>query len=337
MKHVILIFSIILLFPTVLYTQCLKGDCEDGLGTKVSPISKYVGEFKDGIYHGEGSLSTITYSEAQNDLYFKSEKIVFEGIFEMGDWKSGKQYNDDGTTIIYDGEYSVFDNMLYRHGKGKAFNESGIIRYEGIFEMGNWKSGKQYNDDGTTIIYDGEYSVFDNTLYRHGNGLLYIDGFEYDLKFHRGSYEHFVNQYAREDIVGESEFSKIQLKTREGGLNQLITLEINGNSYDYIYDTGAETLDINPSIEKMLIENNLITKKDYYPPKYFEDANGDLSLLKRVKISGIKIGDYILNNVVVSINKDDNSPLLFGRSVLDKKFNKNYSRDPKLGILTLYK
>ena len=203
--------------------------------------------------------------------------------------------------------------------------------------MGSWKKGKRYDKDGTTIIYDGEYSLFDNTYNRHGNGLLYIDSVEYDLKFHKNSYEYFVNQYSRDDIIGDSEFSKIQLKTREGGLNQIITLEINGNSYDYIYDTGAETLDINPSIEKMLIENDLINQKDYYPPKKFEDSNGDLTLHRRVKISGIKIGDYILNNIVVSINNDNNAPLLFGRSVLDKKFNKNYSRDPQLGILTIYK
>ena len=284
MRQIILFFSIILLFPTDLYSQCVKGDCQDGLGTKVRTNNiKYVGEFKDGEYHGEGSLSYITYSEAQNDLYFKSEKIVFEGIFEMGSWKKGKRYGEDGTTIIYDGEYSIFDNI--------------------------------YN--------------------RHGNGLLYIDGVEYDLEFHKDSYEYFINQYSRDDILGDDDDNKIKLRTRDGGLNEIISVEINGTSFDYVYDTGAEVLDISPSLEKELLNQNIITQKDYYPSIISVDANGDETLVRRVKISGVKIGNYIVNNVVVTINNDDSQPLLFGRTILNKKFNNKVSWRP--GQLTLYK
>ena len=172
-------------------------------------------------------------------------------------------------------------------------------------------------------------------LMRHGDGVLHIDNKKYYLNFHEGNYEYYVNKYHPEDIKGNFEKTEIKLKTRDGGLNELIDIEINGIQFSYTYDTGAEVFDISPGLEKILIENGLIDNKDYYPPINSIDANGNITLTRRVKISGIKIGDYIVDNVVVTINQNDDDPLLFGRSILNKKFNNNVTWRP--GLLTLYK
>ena len=170
---------------------------------------------------------------------------------------------------------------------------------------------------------------------RHGEGILYIEQKKYYLKFYEDNYEFYVNKYNIEDIKGNFDKTEIKLNTRPGGLNELIDVEINGIKFQYTYDTGAEVFDISPSLENTLIENGLIDEKDYYPPINSVDANGNITLTRRVKISGIKIGDYIVDNVVVTINQKDDNPLLFGRAILNKKFNDNVRWRP--GLLTLYK
>lgn len=173
------------------------------------------------------------------------------------------------------------------------------------------------------------------SLHLNTKGIYKIDNKKYYLNFHEGDYEYYVNKYHAEDIKGNFEKTEIKLKTRDGGLNELIDIEINGIQFSYTYDTGAEVFDISPGLEKILIENGLIDNKDYYPPINSVDANGNITLTRRVKISGIKIGDYIVDNVVVTINQEDDDPLLFGRAILNKKFNNNVRWRP--GLLTLYK
>ena len=61
-----------------------------------------------------------------------------------------------------------------------------------------------------------------------------------------------------------------------------------------------KSTNIDSEIENLQKEiNGLIDEKDYYPPINSVDANGNITLTRRVKISGIKIGDYIVDNVVV--------------------------------------
>ena len=220
-----------------------------------------------------------------------------------------------------------------RHGIGISYTDQ-KKKYEGIFKDGVFKKGKAY-DENEIIIYDGEFAVIGDYLMKHGEGILYIDKKKYYLKFHEDDYEFYVNKYNINDIKGNLDKTEIKLNTRPGGLNELIDVEISGIKFQYTYDTGAEVFDISPGLEKNLIENGLIDEKDYYPPIYSEDASGNKTLLRRVKICGVKVGDYILDNVVATINKKDSDPLLFGRAILNEKFNNNVRWRP--GLLTLYK
>ena len=353
--RLILLLTILLSFSNNSLSQCIDGDCVEGYGIIVSNNinTKYVGEFNNGEFHGNGKLYKIVYKELQSNLYSKNEVLVFDGVYENGNQKYGKFYVDgqiqfegifkngnfskgksyDNGVIVYDGEYSVKGDYLIRDGYGKSYKNQKIT-FDGIFEDGSFKKGKSY-DDNEILIYDGEFEVIGDYLMRHGYGVLYIDNKKYYLNFHEGDYEYYVNKYHSEDIKGNLEKTDIKLKTRDGGLNELIDIEINGIQFSYTYDTGAEVFDISPGLEKILIENGLIDNKDYYPPINSVDANGNITLTRRVKISGIKIGDYIVDNVVVTINQKDDDPLLFGRAILNKKFNNNVRWRP--GLLTLYK
>jgi hypothetical protein len=136
----------------------------------------YVGEYKDGQYHGYGSISFLS------------------GEIYEGDWKFGKR-NGQGTNIWKDGNKYIggWSNDL-RHGYGKEIFSTGN-RYEGEYRnnefhgygkyffingetySGEYKFGKR-NGKGTNIWpnrnkYSGEFL----NEKRHGNGIFtYNDG-----------------------------------------------------------------------------------------------------------------------------------------------------------------
>jgi len=61
------------MFCNVGFAQCIKGDCNNGYGTFTweESGSKYVGEWKDGTFHGQGVLTYIN------------------GVVEKGVWEDG--------------------------------------------------------------------------------------------------------------------------------------------------------------------------------------------------------------------------------------------------------
>ena len=345
------LFIIILFFPIFLNAQCLEGDCENDIGIKQTEIRKYVGKFSNGQFIS-GEVYLVEYNEIGENLYSKKERLEYKGEFENGRIIIGKSY-DENEELIFDGEYSYSDGYRYfsqgkwyadkqiiydghflngaPHGKGMMFN-NGIKSLEGKFLNGKFIEGKTF-DENEKLIYDGQYKNIDNSRYRHGLGILYEDGEEYKIKYNKGVI--VANEYLSDDIVGVDEFTEINLiSSADYGSNELINIFINGNKLTYTFDTGAEGFDIPPSLEKKLIEKGLIDKSDYYPPIISVDANNNKKKLRRVKISNIKIGDYVVNNVVATINNRDDDPLLLGRDLFQRKF-RDYTLKP--GSLILYK
>ena len=347
-----ILYIIILFFPIVLYGQCLEGDCENNWGVIQNEIIRYQGNFKNGEYHGLGKVYKINYNKEGENLFSKEEKILLDGEFENGRIISGKSYNEN-EELEFDGRYSYSDgyryydegkwyrdNQLIYHGeflngtlngKGIRFN-NGIKYLEGKFLNGSFVEGKTYDENGE-LIYDGQYMEINNIRYRHGIGVIFEDGNQYNVRYNKGDI--IANEYSPNDIIGIDEFTEISLiSSGDYGSNELIKVIIDDNELMYTFDTGAEGFDISPSMEKILIQKGLIKKTDYYPPIISVDANNNRKKLRRVKISNIKVGDYTINNVVVIINDSDEDPLLFGRDLFQKKF-KSYTIIP--GKLILYK
>ena len=63
MKHILLSLVLVLTFSfSAFAAECVSGDCVNGYGTYISTIGefagdKYVGEFKDGRRHGQGTYT----------------------------------------------------------------------------------------------------------------------------------------------------------------------------------------------------------------------------------------------------------------------------------------
>ncbi len=122
MKSKTIFFKLFFLFISHNITsqvECISGNCENGQGTYI-PLEvgdKYVGQFKNGQYNGDG-----TYSYANGDKY-------------VGQFKNG-QYNGDGTYSWVNGDKYLgeFKNNL-ANGQGTF-----------IWANGNKYSGKWIND-----------------------------------------------------------------------------------------------------------------------------------------------------------------------------------------------
>ena len=316
----------------------------------------YQGLFKNGNFI-EGKKSKVVFTKLANGNYSRKEILIFDGLFENGHIKKGISYNEsavkthngswilsndyllkDGNGLLY---YSngnlqfegLFENVNYK--QGILYNNNGNIEFDGLFENGNIKQGISYNESGVEE-YDGSWVLSDGYLFKDGKGIEYFNGRGYKTNYKNGI--EIVNQYDPNDIQGtSSDLIEINLETRENGTNELIRISIHGLSSikKYIFDTGAESFDISPTMEKYLLDNKFINNDDYLTPRMTSGfRSGDEILSRRVKISNIKIGDYIVNNVVATINNSDDDPLLCGRALLQMKF-KNVSWSSKTGKLVL--
>ena len=114
MRHILIIFSFLLLSPFL--TSC----------------EKYVGEYKDGKRNGQG---TVTWSDGKNYVgEFKDGKFNGHGKLTwsdgkkyVGEWKNGKR-NGQGTQTWLDGRKYV---GKYKDGKtwnGTGYDKNGNIQ-----------------------------------------------------------------------------------------------------------------------------------------------------------------------------------------------------------------
>jgi hypothetical protein len=148
-----------------LYLECIEGDCQNGKGTMIYySTQKYVGEFKDGQRHGQGTL------------YLPLQRVI-----------SGKWDNDaiiEGSATLSDGtRYTGGWQFGYRHGKGKLTYSDGR-EYVGEFHDGQKHGlGTMSYPDGRT--YTGQYQKGQRT----GSGTMsYPNGRKVTGQFSDGEY-----------------------------------------------------------------------------------------------------------------------------------------------------
>ena len=98
-------FALILFFsfliPSLTFgveKKCIEGDCKNGQGTLTySDGLKYVGEFKDGVYHGQG---TLTHSDGSKYVgEFKKGFRHGQGTFTTPDGSKNYIEYKDGSPI----------------------------------------------------------------------------------------------------------------------------------------------------------------------------------------------------------------------------------------------
>ena len=236
-------------------------------------------------------------------------------------WDNGDQYEGG----FVDG---------YFHGQGAYIHANGD-KY-----TGEWRSGKR-NGQGTFTSSDGSSYVGEWKgdkrsglgTYTSKNGYSWTGEWKNDEQ--GKGYSNTENYYNPKDVIGEIESTAIRLsKLNDGSELYHISLLIGNIKEDFIFDTGATTISLSLDFLNKLKKGGVGVKQlDIYGATA-KLANGQEIPIDYALLNNIRIGDYVLNNVVVMVSENEEFNLLFGSGVLNKFSDWNVSKE---GILNLYR
>jgi hypothetical protein len=240
----------------------------------------------------------------------------------VGEWVDSK-FEGQGTYTFSNGDkyvgewiegerngYGVMTNVLSNKQK-KDKKRYYLIRYEG-----NWEDGK-----------------------RHGRGTAYFsNGSEWTGKWIEGEQAEVENKnndniYNSDDIVGDYEYTVINLEESNPN-NYYLNINIDGVSKDFVFDTGCTNFTFDKAFLNTLIKNGCDIKKTNIKGSKAKVASGEIVDLKVVILNNVKIGDYILNNVVASVGEKGTS-FLCGIGLFNKFSNVEWNMNGS--TLKLYK
>jgi len=311
MKKIILLTSLLLIYNISL-SQCTthsdKNNC-----------------LEDSILYTDGTREKIRYCGALNNrgerdgcgtLYFLDNSSAYE--YFSGRWENGS-LNGSGEIKHKNGEiYSgEFVNDKLKNGSFSKIENDTYWTYEGDFNGFTFEGiGKETVKNSDRIIsrvgrffadnlFEGKEEIkFINTGVIIKNEL--VNGVS-NLVFRND-----VNRRSIDDIIGDKEFTEIDLTQRgsieDNTLAYDVNLEINGIEYEFLLDSGAMSF----TVGKLMYERLKKANVKYTDLNNIESVFGvgGEALTNTVIFDEIKIGDYIVKNVVAKVMLDNNSSLL---------------------------
>ncbi len=140
------------------------------------------------------------------------------------------------------------------------------------------------------------------------------------------------NNYNINDIIGGGYKSEVKL-IDYFGIGFKVKIKIGNVIKYFLFDTGSTDLIIDQDTERELLLAGFLKRDNYLNKTTFELADNKTVIGQKIKLNNIEIGDYTVNNVVLTIINQGS--LLCGKSFLDKF--KNWELDKKNNVLTLYK
>jgi len=152
------------------------------------------------------------------------------------------------------------------------------------------------------------------------------------------------NPFAEQDNL-DNTWSEAVAKDINGPLSDTIhVLNMNGMTYlkmktgsmvqFWLFDTGSSDLLINKDMETTLKAESIIKDENYLGTGQYEMANGMVDTCRKYTISGVRVGKFTLDNVVVAVT-DKGKKIIAGRSLLNKFTN--WIIDNKSNTLVLTK
>lgn len=93
---------------------------------------------------------------------------------------------------------------------------------------------------------------------------------------------------------------------------------LNGEEYDFIFDTGASGLLINKAVFDDLTRKGKLTQADFLGTSQAVIANGSTININVVNIRRLEIGGQVLNDLRAGVVDNNNAALLFGQDALSK-------------------
>lgn len=140
------------------------------------------------------------------------------------------------------------------------------------------------------------------------------------------------DEFNTNDIQSKKTFDFVPI-VNSGSLNK-VKISFGKISKYFIIDSGASDTSISLEFERELILEGMINKSNYLDDGYYTIANGDQIKCRRVLLNQVLLGDFTINNVILSI-RNTGSDLLMGKSILNKF--EQWSIDNKNSLLNLKK
>lgn len=140
------------------------------------------------------------------------------------------------------------------------------------------------------------------------------------------------SEYDPEDIHGGDAFTEVPYIPYSAGLGKFM-IDIGGVQRYFLLDTGSSDLVIDRNMEQELLGAGLLTEEHYLGKGEYQMADGSTVKTDVVFISGVKLGDYTVDNVVIAIM--DEGGFLAGGNFLNKF--KDWELDKKKKVIRFYK
>jgi clan AA aspartic protease (TIGR02281 family) len=314
------IVFIILMSYSILSSQCIEGNCQNGFGTYIydnNMYERYEGQWQNGLMNGEGKLyftnAWIYSGQIQNDTIRGIGKLETNAVIKTGLLKS--VYSGNSLSIILDGPGGTF------------YDKKNNITASGVFQ------NDQLNGQGQ-IQYESQTrsgSFIDNKL--SGNGIIeFINGDRFEGVFRNGQRNGYGVQttakggelrgrWLNDEFIDGSDYNNpdaIDLIV-EGPGAYSIEVNFQGQlTIPMILDTGADLVLLKrENFASLLAEGNI--KEIITDDANFSDASGNTNRGIIYVISEITIGNFTISNVPCAVNPSaDQAPNLLGMSALRK-------------------
>jgi len=359
-KIIVTIFFCLLSYVNV-FSQC-TGNCENGFGKYIfDENSYYEGNWKNGKRHGLG-----TYIFSNGDKFVgnyvdnirngKGIQTSIVGDKIEGVWKDGKFVSGTGKLVypdgsIYLGGLILHEDTIKPHGKGIKSSTIGS-KIDGVWKDGKFVSGNGkliYTDESIYSNYEGELILHDDTIKPHGKGFAFLK----DSKSKTGPDWTYGSPTTVLNNQSRIPRGKWAINLNETGkvfeIKGVITNGVHLLSKDFIFDTGASYVSLPWSTVVELINQKIITSKDFQGDISLQTASGDIMEGKKFIIKEIyfdlvnekgeieKVSIYNVDAVVNSSETEriksalglSESPTLLGQSALRKfeKFEIDYTQN----------
>jgi predicted aspartyl protease len=260
-------------------------------GKQPNVIQLFVSDCGNGL----NSISILT----QEMPYTKEEfgNLTFEEI--------NKLYKEDLFTEEY--AKNFIDGKFISY---KPMNIAGRAGFLVVYEVINERMGMKIKmRNNAYIFHDVTYLHFINC----GIGTSALeDNLEEKSNMINPLFFMIVNSI----VVPKKNDDVINLKGTEH--QKIIEIKIDDKTYDFILDTGATISLISKNIINNLLENGIITTRNYLGKDYIQTADGKKQLVEFWNIPSIIIDGKKINDVDFTVMEGVNIKPLLGMNILNK-------------------
>lgn len=114
-----------------------------------------------------------------------------------------------------------------------------------------------------------------------------------------------------------NEYAEIPMLKTKSGVYE-ISIRVNGQELEFIFDTGASDIAISELEYKLLAKKGRIKESDIKEKVTYKDASGNISMATKILLRKVQIGNKTLKDVEALVVPNSRAPLLLGQSALSR-------------------